>query len=81
MNTSSYPYVEGGDAVAKLLSYLRCTHTLMDGWVDYLHFSFRGEHILFGSLRLGSFWTFVLSSLLVGAICLFERWGYLLPWI
>ncbi|KIM62643.1 hypothetical protein SCLCIDRAFT_15786 [Scleroderma citrinum Foug A] len=43
-------------------------------FADYLHVLFRSEHILFSSLRLGSFWTFVLSSLLVGVMCLFERW-------
>ncbi|KAL4069824.1 hypothetical protein V8B97DRAFT_640014 [Scleroderma yunnanense] len=37
----------------------------MDGWVDYLHFTFLGEHVLFSSLRLGSLWSFLLSSILV----------------
>ncbi|KAL4070722.1 hypothetical protein J3A83DRAFT_3254403 [Scleroderma citrinum] len=45
----------------------------MDGWVDYLHFTFLGEHVLFSSLRLGSLWSFLLSSILVGVICLLER--------
>ncbi|KAI6135507.1 hypothetical protein EDD17DRAFT_685688 [Pisolithus thermaeus] len=45
----------------------------MDGWVDYLHFSFFGEHVLFHSLRVDSFWTFFLSSVLVAVICLVER--------
>ncbi|KAI6120691.1 hypothetical protein EDD16DRAFT_830044 [Pisolithus croceorrhizus] len=44
----------------------------MDGWVDYLHFSFFGEHVLFHSLRVDSFWTFFLSSVLVAVICLVE---------
>ncbi|KAI6031522.1 hypothetical protein BKA83DRAFT_4201556 [Pisolithus microcarpus] len=45
----------------------------MDGWVDYLHVSFFGEHVLFHWLRLDSFWTFCLSSVLVAMICLVER--------
>lgn len=45
----------------------------MDGWVDYLHVSFSGEHVLFHSLRLDSFWTFCLGSILVVVICLVER--------
>ncbi|KAG1749748.1 uncharacterized protein EDB91DRAFT_762911 [Suillus paluster] len=45
----------------------------MDGWVDYIHFSFFGEHILFSSLRLHTFWEFFLGILLTSVICLFER--------
>lgn len=45
----------------------------MDGWVDYLHFSFLGEHVLFSSLRLNTFSGFVLSSVLTAMICLCER--------
>ncbi|KAG0702736.1 hypothetical protein DFH29DRAFT_804526 [Suillus ampliporus] len=45
----------------------------MDGWVDYIHFSFSGEHILFSSLRLNTLWEFFLGILLTSVICLFER--------
>ncbi|KIK99481.1 hypothetical protein PAXRUDRAFT_131945 [Paxillus rubicundulus Ve08.2h10] len=45
----------------------------MDGWVDYLHLGFLGEHILFSSLRLHSFWAFLLSSVVITVVCLSER--------
>ncbi|KAF9245885.1 hypothetical protein BU15DRAFT_40579 [Melanogaster broomeanus] len=45
----------------------------MDGWVDYLHVGFLGEHILLSSLRLQSLWTFLLSSVVISAVCLSER--------
>ncbi|KAI6047853.1 hypothetical protein EDC04DRAFT_28333 [Pisolithus marmoratus] len=45
----------------------------MDGWVDYLHVSLFGEHVLFYSLRLDSFWTFCLGSIIVAVVCLVER--------
>jgi len=45
----------------------------MDGWVDYLHLGFLGEHILLRSLRLHSFWEFLLSSVLITVVCLSER--------
>lgn len=45
----------------------------MDGWVDYVHFSFLGEHILFSSLRLNTTWEFFLGILLTSVICLSER--------
>ncbi|KAG2154568.1 hypothetical protein DEU56DRAFT_769218 [Suillus clintonianus] len=45
----------------------------MDGWVDYIHFSFFGEHVLFSSLRLNTFWDFFLGVLLTSVICLSER--------
>ena len=46
----------------------------MDGWVDYLHVEFLGEHILFRFLRLQSLWSFVLGSVVITIICLFERY-------
>lgn len=46
---------------------------MMDGWVDYVHFSFIGEHILFSSLRLNTVWEFFLGVLLTAVICLSER--------
>jgi hypothetical protein len=45
----------------------------MDGWVDYVHFSFLGEHILLKSLRLNTIWEFFLGVLLTSIICLSER--------
>jgi len=45
----------------------------MDGWTDRLHFSFLGEHVLFGQLRLKSFGDFLVASLLTVVICLSER--------
>lgn len=45
----------------------------MDGWVDYVHFSFLGEHILLSSLRLNTVWEFFLGVLLTSVICLSER--------
>ncbi|KAG1889467.1 hypothetical protein F4604DRAFT_1712496 [Suillus subluteus] len=45
----------------------------MDGWVDYIHFSFLGEHILLGSLRLHTVWDFFLGTLLTSGICFSER--------
>lgn len=46
----------------------------MDGWVDYLHVDFLGEHILFRSLRLQSFSSFLLSSILITTLCILERY-------
>ena len=46
----------------------------MDGWTDRLHFSFLGEHVLFGQLRLKSFGDFLVASLLTALICLSERY-------
>jgi hypothetical protein len=43
------------------------------GWVDYVHFSFLGEHILLSSLRLNTIWEFFLGVLLTSVICLSER--------
>ncbi|KDQ63076.1 hypothetical protein JAAARDRAFT_29072 [Jaapia argillacea MUCL 33604] len=43
------------------------------GWQDRLHLSFLGEHVLLGSLRLDSFWHFIVASLLTFSICLTER--------
>lgn len=45
----------------------------MDGWADYLHTSFYGEHVLFPSLRLTSLGAFVCAALLAAALCLLER--------
>ncbi|KAI9570354.1 copper transporter [Boletus coccyginus] len=45
----------------------------MDEWVDYLHVEFLGEHILFRFLRLQSFWSFILGSIVITVICLVER--------
>jgi len=45
----------------------------MDGWQDRLHSSFLGEHVLFGSLRLNSYSSFLLASLLTIGLCLAER--------
>ncbi|OCH95730.1 hypothetical protein OBBRIDRAFT_499489 [Obba rivulosa] len=45
----------------------------MDGWQDYLHFSFLGEHILFPSLRLDSSWNFIVASVITIVICSIER--------
>lgn len=47
---------------------------MMDGgWVDYVHFSFLGEHILLSSLRLNTIWEFFFGVLLTSVICLSER--------
>ncbi|KAG2755403.1 hypothetical protein P692DRAFT_20716288 [Suillus brevipes Sb2] len=43
------------------------------GWVDYVHFSFLGEHILLSSLRLNTIWEFFFGVLLTSVICLSER--------
>jgi hypothetical protein len=45
----------------------------MDGWEDYLHITFLGEHVLFPSVRLTSFSTFVSAAALSATICLTER--------
>jgi hypothetical protein len=45
----------------------------MDGWVDYLHVEFLGEHILFRSLRLKSLWSFTLATIVITIVCLGER--------
>ncbi|THH20482.1 hypothetical protein EW146_g869 [Bondarzewia mesenterica] len=50
----------------------------MDGWQDRLHFSFINEHVLFTGLRLDSFASFFLASILTVVICLFERFLTLL---
>lgn len=47
----------------------------MDEWVDYLHVEFLGEHILFRFLRLQSFWSFILGSIVITVICLVERYS------
>ena len=46
----------------------------MDGWVDYLHVEFLGEHILFRSLRLKSLWSFTLATIVITIVCLGERY-------
>ncbi|KAH9065584.1 hypothetical protein EDB87DRAFT_1554915 [Lactarius vividus] len=45
----------------------------MDGWEDYLHTSFYGEHVLFPGLRLKSLGAFVCAAFLAAALCLLER--------
>jgi len=45
----------------------------MEGWEDYLHFTFRGEHILFEILLLDSYGTFFVGSVLTALLCLLER--------
>jgi len=45
----------------------------MDGWADYLHTSFYGEHVLFPGLRLTSLGAFICAALLAAALCLLER--------
>lgn len=45
----------------------------MDGWVDYLHVSWHGEHVLFPTLHLHSFPHFVVASLFIIFLCLLER--------
>jgi len=45
----------------------------MDGWVDYLHVSWHGEHVLFPSLHLHSFPHFLVASLFTVFLCLLER--------
>ncbi|KAI9455908.1 hypothetical protein BJY52DRAFT_614523 [Lactarius psammicola] len=45
----------------------------MDGWEDYLHTSFYGEHVLFPGLRLTSFGAFICAAFLAVALCLLER--------
>jgi hypothetical protein len=46
----------------------------MDGWADYLHTSFYGEHVLLPGLRLTSFATFIGAAALSASICLIERY-------
>jgi hypothetical protein len=46
----------------------------MDGWEDFLHFSFLGEHVLFEILPLNSITNFFWGSLLTILICLAERY-------
>lgn len=46
----------------------------MDGWEDYLHTSFFGEHVLFPGLRLTSLGAFICAALLTAALCLLERY-------
>lgn len=46
----------------------------MDGWEDYLHFSFLGEHILVKTLPLNSFANFIWGTLLTVVLCLIERY-------
>ncbi|KAG1810173.1 uncharacterized protein HD556DRAFT_1318506 [Suillus plorans] len=55
------------------LLYTGSHDIMMDGWVDYVHFSFIGEHILLSSLRLNTVWEFFLGVLLTSVICLSER--------
>jgi len=45
----------------------------MDGWEDFLHFSFLGEHILLQTLPLNSFANFFWGALLTVLLCLAER--------
>ena len=45
----------------------------MDGWAEYLHTSFYGEHVLFPGLRLTSSSTFIVAATLSASICLVER--------
>ncbi|KAH9033046.1 hypothetical protein EDB84DRAFT_1270378 [Lactarius hengduanensis] len=45
----------------------------MDGWEDYLHTSFYGEHVLFPGLRLNSLGAFICAAFLAAALCLLER--------
>ncbi|KAH7886021.1 hypothetical protein F5I97DRAFT_1189719 [Phlebopus sp. FC_14] len=45
----------------------------MDGWVDYLHVGFLGEHVLLSSFKLDSFSAFFLSSVVISVICFSER--------
>jgi len=45
----------------------------MDGWEDFLHFSFLGEHILLETLPLNSFANFFWGTLLTVLLCLAER--------
>lgn len=45
----------------------------MDGWADYLHTSFYGEHVLSPSLRLTSLSSFIIAAALSTSICLVER--------
>ncbi|KAI9444634.1 hypothetical protein H4582DRAFT_832619 [Lactarius indigo] len=45
----------------------------MDGWEDYLHTSFYGEHVLFPGLRLKSLGAFICAAFLAAALCLLER--------
>ncbi|KAG6335088.1 hypothetical protein ID866_3997 [Astraeus odoratus] len=59
------------DTARKGLSRLHVRHPRTAD--DYLHFTLLGEHILFGSLRLDSFGSLLLSSILAVAICLIER--------
>ena len=46
----------------------------MDGWEDFLHFSFLGEHILLETLPLNSFANFFWGTLLTVLLCLAERY-------
>ena len=46
----------------------------MDGWADYLHTSFHGEHVLFPGLRLTSLATFICAALIAAALCILERY-------
>ena len=45
----------------------------MGGWEDYLHFKFRGEHVLFEILPLDSYGNFLVGSVLTAILCLLER--------
>lgn len=45
----------------------------MGGWKDYLHFTFRGEHVLFEILPLNGYGNFFLGSVLTALLCLLER--------
>ncbi|EKM61552.1 uncharacterized protein PHACADRAFT_135311 [Phanerochaete carnosa HHB-10118-sp] len=45
----------------------------MDGWTDYLHVAFYGEHVLFPAFRLDSAWHFVVASIFTALLCLAER--------
>ncbi|XP_006454172.1 hypothetical protein AGABI2DRAFT_62197 [Agaricus bisporus var. bisporus H97] len=45
----------------------------MDSWRPHLHWSFRQERVLFEGLVLRSFTDFLIASLFLTTICLFER--------
>ncbi|THV01422.1 copper transporter [Dendrothele bispora CBS 962.96] len=45
----------------------------MDTWEDFLHWQFKGSHVLFPAIRLNSFWSLFVGSMLAIVICLFER--------
>ncbi|KAK0233514.1 copper transporter [Armillaria fumosa] len=42
-------------------------------WQDYLHWSFKGSHVLFSGIYLDSFVKFLVGSVLTVVVCLTER--------